>query len=150
MNQNFSRYVVVESHSTIGAFILYQFQPNLRTQFYKKSSKTPFLVKGNFPKKSGSVSYNPTWPPNTMLSFKKKLMGTMNNLTWPLLDQFMEKSTEGWILINPWDPSSHGWDPIGGHTRGWLIRFLNFGYIYTSNFLYSQPCPQSKQYTTVS
>ena len=85
MNQTFPRYVVfAESYRTINIFILHLFQPNLITVL-KIISLIPFsgyfCPKEICPKTSGSVMLNPTWNPNSMLSFRKKYNG-------PILDQW--------------------------------------------------------------
>lgn len=128
----FFQIVNVKSYSTIVVLFYINFSQIKWHSSTKKVLKSHFWVifyyfwsRVIFSEKSGSVPYNPTWSPTACW---------FSISHGPLLGQFLENLGK--------DQEKDA--------RGWLIRFLNFEYIYTSNFLYRQPCPWSKQYTIVS
>ena len=98
-----------------------QIPKKLRHDFFKKSKNHvfrlfwPFLVIftqwGFFPKKSGSVTHNYIWAPNTMLSFRKKLISQFreNLLTARGTDR-MEGWMERWMDPILKNPSCQGWE----------------------------------------
>ena len=65
------------------------------------------IFAGEFLQKSGSVTYNHIWTPNTMLSFRKKLMSQFreNLWTWGRTDRQTDRQTCFYRTL----PAEAGW-----------------------------------------